>query len=502
MKFKLPQTTQNWITVIGATIALISLFMIIFLFTISVFWKQGHVYLGLVIYILLPAVMILGLILIPVGMYIQHRRNLNYEGAARPGWPRIDLNLTEHRNAFFIFAIGTTVLLFASAIGSYEAFTFTESVTFCGKTCHSVMHPEFTAYQHSPHARVACVDCHVGPGASWYVRSKLSGAYQVYATTANVYPKPIPTPIENLRPAREVCEQCHWPQKFYSHKLRNETYYLADEENTRWDISLIMKIGAPLSAHGLKEGIHWHINPDVQIEYIAADEAREELPWVRYINFATGDTVVYVDQDAPLEEDEIKPENMRVMDCVDCHNRPSHEYRAPSTFVDNAITAGNIPNELPEIKLLSMDICANEFPSADSAMTYIDQEIHQYYEENYPDIFEEKNELVVRAADGLQEAFSKNIFPDMKVRWSVYPNHIGHMEFNGCFRCHNDRHISENGKVISKDCNLCHIVNAQGKPGEMEIAEVGKALEFNHPVDVGGAWKDFLCTDCHTGLNP
>lgn len=502
MKFQLPRSTQNWITLIGATIASISLFMIIFLFTISTVWKQGHAYVGLVIYIILPAVMIAGLLLIPVGMAVQIRREKKQGITEIPAWPRIDLNDIGHRNAFFIFSIGTTLLLFLSAIGSYEAFNYTESVTFCGTTCHSVMKPEYTAYKHSPHARVPCVECHVGSGASWYVRSKLSGAYQVYATLADVFPRPIPTPIKNLRPARETCEECHWPQKFYAYKLQVETHYLPDEKNTQWDIHLVMKIGAEKSALGLEEGIHWHINPDVKIEYIATDKNRENLPWVRFTNRSTGETTVYQDQDSPLDESEIQTAEIRTMDCIDCHNQPSHSYRPPSLFINSAITAGDIPVELPEIKSVAIDLCDKDYPTIDSAFTAIQTEVDAYYKKNYPDIYENNNELVVKAIKGLQNAFSENIFPEMKVKWSEYPNHIGHLEFNGCFRCHNDRHESEDGRVIKRDCNLCHFIRAQGTVDNMQYAEAEGTLEFKHPEDIGEAWKEMLCTDCHTGLNP
>lgn len=169
-------------------------------------------------------------------------KNFNKSKTIERKLPFIDLNRKDHRNAFLIFAAGTTIFLFISALGSYEAFHYTESTEFCGTLCHSVMNPEYTAYQNSAHAKVRCVECHVGTGADWYVKSKLSGLYQVYAVIANVYPKPIPTPIKNLRPARETCEECHWPQKFYSRQLRTEKHFLTDEKNSEWDISLIMKI--------------------------------------------------------------------------------------------------------------------------------------------------------------------------------------------------------------------------------------------------------------------
>jgi len=502
MKIKLPYSTQNWVSLIGATIALISLFMIIFLFTITTVFGKGATYLGLVVYILLPAAMIVGLLLIPVGMFIKSRSVSKTGEKEGPRWPAIDLNDVHHRNAFFVFSIGTTIFLFLSAIGSYEAFHFTESVPFCGQLCHSVMKPEYIAYQNSPHAKVTCVACHVGPGADWYVRSKLSGLYQVYAVTTNIYPRPIPTPVRNLRPAREVCEQCHWPQKFYARKLRLETHYLPDKNNTRWDIRLIMKIGSAHSALGLKEGIHWHISPDVKVEYIATDYERENISWVRYTNLATGEVKVYQNSDEPLEAAQIDTLEVRTMDCIDCHNRPSHHYRAPTTFINAAMTAGEIPVELPEIKATAIELCAVDYSTTDSAQQQIETGIRQFYEKNYPEIASEKAELIKKAITGLQKAFNRNIFPEMKVKWSAYPDHIGHMHFNGCFRCHNSTHLTESGEAIRKDCNLCHIINAQGTPGNMQAALVGEALDFKHPQDIDEAWREGLCTDCHTGLNP
>jgi len=502
MKLKLPYSTQNWLSLIGATIALISLFMIIFLFVIATVFHQQHSYLGLIVYILLPGVLITGLLLIPIGMFLTYRKRKRTGEEKIPDWPKIDLNDIRYRNAFFIFAVGTTIFLFLSAVGSYEAFHFTESVEFCGSICHSVMHPEYTAYQHSPHARVSCVDCHVGSGADWYIRSKLSGLYQVYAVLANVYPRPIPTPVKNLRPARETCEQCHWPEKFYAQKLRLERHYLNDENNTRWDIRLKIKIGADHSALGLTEGIHWHINPDVRIEYIASDEKYEEIPWVRYTNKKTNKTVIYQDENNPVPDSLINAQNTRTMDCMDCHNRPSHSYKPPTFFINEAITAGDIPVELPEIKSVAVEICAEEFPSTDSAMSYIDKTISEHYESNYPEIYAKQQPMIRKAIAGFQAYYSQNIFPEMKVRWSAYPNHIGHMEFNGCFRCHNDTHISENGEKIGRDCNLCHTIEAQGEKDNLMAAAFGESLEFKHPVDIGEAWKETLCTDCHTGLNP
>ncbi|OGU35251.1 MAG: cytochrome C [Ignavibacteria bacterium GWB2_35_6b] len=502
MKLKLPDSSYNWTTLIGATIAIISLFMIIFLFAISFFFEQGGSYLGLIIYIVLPSFMILGLILIPIGMYYKSKKNKISKGEADRALPRIDLNDIKHRNAFMIFTVGTVVLLFISAVGSYEAFHYSESVEFCGTTCHAVMKPEFVAYQNSPHAKVACVACHVGSGADWFVKAKLSGLYQVYAVLADVYPRPIETPIKNLRPARETCEQCHWPEKFYSKKLKMQRHYLNDETSSEWDIGMVIKIGPDFGALGLSEGIHWHINPDVKVEYVSTDEKRQNIPWVRYTNLKTGKVTVYENQEEPLEKGMLDSLEVRTMDCMDCHNRPSHQYYPPAFFVNNAITAGNIPRELPEIKSLAMTILGEDFETEKEAMEYIKTEMNNFYEENYPEVFENNYKLVQKGITGLQNEFNKNIFPEMKVKWSAYPNNIGHVEFDGCFRCHFDNHVSEDNLVISKDCNKCHTISLQGNPSALEVASINQTLEFKHPVDIEDAWKDTKCIECHTGLNP
>ncbi|MBI5807886.1 MAG: NapC/NirT family cytochrome c [Ignavibacteriales bacterium] len=502
MKLKLPDSSKNWISLAGATIALITFSMIVFLFIISSIFDHGNTYLGLIIYVLLPAILLIGLLLIPIGMWIQIRKE-KQNIKTQKGWPIIDLNDPKHKTAFTIFSVGTAIFLLASSVGSYEAFHFSESVQFCGTLCHSVMSPEYTAYKNSPHARVACVECHVGSGADWYVRSKLSGLYQVYAVTLGTVPRPIETPISNLRPARETCEECHWPQKFYSRKLVQTRHYLSDDNNSEWDISLLMKIGAPISALGLQEGIHWHINPNVRIEYKSSDKKRETIPWVKYTNLKTGKVTIYKDPSSNLTDEKLSSLETRVVDCMDCHNRPSHNYQPPAIFINNAITIGAIPKELPRIKFAAMEILGKEFSTQTQAEQEIRNYIYSFYKDNYPDIFNNKKELVEKATVGIISEASKNIFPEMKVRWNVYPNNIGHLEFMGCFRCHNDKHKSDDGKLIKKDCNLCHEINAQGFTNKMEYATINSSLDFKHPGnEVGDKWEKMMCVECHTGLNP
>jgi hypothetical protein len=498
---KLPASSYNWTSVIGATIALISLFMIVFLFIITSLFNQGGSYIGIVIYIALPGLLVLGLIMIPIGMIIKFKKQKRTGEKQELRWPSIDFNEPKHRNAFMIFAVGSTIFLLLSAIGSYEAFHYSESVEFCGTLCHNVMKPEYVAYQNSPHAKVACVECHVGSGADWYVRSKLAGLYQVYSVTFDLYPRPIAVPIHNLRPARETCEECHWPEKFYARQLRIERHYMSNTENTEWDIHLQMKTGPSVSALGLQEGIHWHINPDIKVEYVATSGDREVIPWVRYTNLKTGEVHEYTDSQNPLEPGMMDTLEVRKMDCMDCHNRPSHNYRTPIVAINDAITAGLIPKELPDIKFQAMQVMNATYSTTDSAMMGIEKGINDYYSTAYEELYNSKPEMIKQAIAGIQDAFQKNIFPEMKVKWSAYPNHIGHLEFNGCFRCHNDSHSTEDGRVIPKNCNLCHSIVAQGTPDSMQVIKgLNESLEFYHQDDPDGNWKDGLCSDCHRDL--
>jgi len=500
MRLMFPASAKNWLSLAGVVIALTALFMILFLVIVSLTIKEQAAYLGLVTYILLPAVMIVGLLLIPIGMLREMRQERREgEPARKPGWPRIDLDEPRHRHAFFIFLVGTGIFVFLSAIGSYQAFHYTESTQFCGTLCHTVMEPEHTAHRNSPHAQVACVACHVGPGVDWYARSKLSGLYQVYAVLADVYPRPIPTPIKNLRPARAVCEQCHWPQKFYGHKLQLRTHYLSDRANTPWRIGLNLKVGPPQEAQGLIEGIHWHISPRVRIEYRASDPGRQQIPWVRYTDLESGVETIFTDQNQQGEAASETGE-VRTMDCMDCHNRPSHLYRPPSQFIDEAITAGRIPTALPEIKKLAVQLCTPQYPSAEAARQEIRAGIIAFYRENYPDLHARQLGVVEKGVAGVQEEFGKNIFPFMRVNWAAYPDNIGHLYYRGCFRCHNGSHQSEKGETISRECTLCHDIGIQGIPGKgMETQRIGENLPFRHPEEIGDAWQQMLCSDCHAG---
>ncbi len=497
MKFRLPQSVYNPISYAGAAIALISTFMFVFLYVLASLSSIDHAYTGIVIFLIVPAFIILGLILIPIGMARTIHRQKRLGKLPREAFPILDLNQPRHRNAVIIFSIGTIIFLFLSALGSYEAYHYTESVEFCGKVCHEVMHPEYIAYNKSPHARVTCAECHVGEGANWYVKSKLSGLYQVYAALANVYPKPIPTPIKNLRPARETCEECHWPQKTYGKQQRKSIYVLPDEQNTQWGIDLLMNTGGGNPALGNNSGIHWHINPDIEIEYITTNEQRSVIPRVILRDKKTGEETIFEDKDNPFDEENADFVERRIMDCIDCHNRPAHTYDDPSRFVNVAIAAGVIPTSLPFIKKTAVEACMQEYETTEEAMAGIREYMTTFYQENYPDLAAKYKDDLEKAIAGVQDAFSENIFPFMKVSFEQYPDNIGHMNSEGCFRCHNDRHASDDGRVITKKCVSCHTIMAQGPVESMTFASSQEGLEFQHPVDIDGAWKEMGCYECH-----
>ncbi len=388
---KLPQSLRNWLSFSGALLAIFSLVFIVFLFLFSLLFKTGSSYLGIFIYIVLPVFLVTGLLLIPLGMIINRRKKKRITtGPDAANWPLIDFNNPAVRNASLIFGAGTIVFLLLSAIGSYEAFHYTESVEFCGKLCHKVMEPEYVAYHQSSHEKVQCVECHVGTGANWYVRSKLSGLYQVYSVMFNKYPRPIPTPIHNLRPARETCEECHWTEKFYDRKLKMKRSYIADEETSEWDINLLLKTSATFSALGLQEGIHWHINRDVKIEFRSDTADAGSIPWVRYTNLKSGETRTYQDPGNRAASAIPETSEIKMMDCMDCHNRPSHNYQPPWNFVDDAITSGAISRTLPDIKVVAMEILGQEYPDKDSAFIAIDAQVKAYYQMMYEELVTSK----------------------------------------------------------------------------------------------------------------
>ncbi len=486
---------RNPISLVGVALALVSLANILFLFLIDVTSEKPSPYIGILAYMVGPACMIAGLVLIPLGMGYDRRRRRAQQPGTTLRYLRIDFNDPNQRGTFAFFFSFVIVFILMSVVGSYRAYEFTDSVQFCGQLCHSVMNPEFTAYQHSPHARVACVECHVGAGATWYVRSKLSGARQVFATAFNTYPRPIPTPVHNLRPAQETCEECHWPARFYGAQMKTFTHYASDEKNTPRQIRMLIRVGGGDPATGAPEGIHWHMNIANEITYVAADEEHQVIPYI-HVTDMQGRVTEYYAQDSKLSKEQIAKAPKRRMDCVDCHNRPTHIYTPPDQAVDQSLLARRLDSSLPYLKQQAVLALTGKYDTTAQAMQGIAQTMHEFYESKYPELARSKALEIRNAVDEVQKIYARTTFPEMKLNWQTHPNNVGHFYFNGCFRCHDGQHASPDGKVVSKACDTCHTVLSQ-QEGVVRMVSL-EGAQFQHPVDLGDLTQ-VNCSDCHSG---
>jgi hypothetical protein len=448
--------------VVGIMLTTASAATLLTFFTTSFFGVHLSPYVGILAFLILPAILLIGLLLIPIGI-IRRRRREWRAGRLPTRYPPIDLRSTTTREIvlFIVVMTGLNVAFFLAA--TYRGVHLMESVEFCGTTCHVVMQPEHTAYQETSHARVPCVSCHIGPGASWFVRSKLSGTYQVLAVAFDLYPRPIPTPLENLRPSRETCEQCHWPERFVGDRLVVKAHFSDDEMPAETKTVLMMRTGGidPLSGNALgNHGVH--VQTGTQIRYLASDERRQEISYVRYRR-PDGEVVEYfAGGKAPSVP--VRDDDLRLMDCIDCHNRPSHTFELPDAAVDAALSAGRLDRSLPWVKKTALELLRADYASHDEARIAIRAGLRRFYEERAPAVLAQRRTSVEAAADQLVDIYTRNVFPAMKVGWGTYPNNIGHEASPGCFRCHDGDHKSATGRVIAGDCDACHAMLAFEDP--------------------------------------
>jgi NapC/NirT cytochrome c family protein len=457
--------SRNLISLIGVVLATSLFSTMVVLYLVDFYGLHGNPYVGIVAYLILPGIFLIGLILIPIGMLLKHHREVLARTLPEK-YPKVDFNLPEIRRVFSFVALVTVLngMIFVHA--SYKGVQYMDSVNFCGQVCHNVMQPEFTAYKNSPHSRVECVSCHIGPGASWFVRSKLSGAAQVIAVALDNYPRPIPTPIKNLRPARETCEQCHWPSKFSGSLLAIRPHYADDERNTATKNVLMLKVGGG-SAQG--QAIHsTHLDLARQITYMATDRARQQIPWIQYTSLS-GQATEYA---VPDWDGNKSSGELRTMDCMDCHNRPTHAYQLPDQALNEALASGRIAASLPFVKKKGMELLKQSYPTQAAGAESIQRSLLAYYRESYPEVWNQQREAVERAAQAIEEIYRRNIFPEMKIEWGTYPNNIGHENAPGCFRCHDGNHASKEGASITQDCTACHLLLAVDDPNPKILEEL------------------------------
>lgn len=487
---------RNRVSMTGLFLAAIAVTNAFFL--LLMVGATANPYVGIFAYVLFPAIVAVGLLFVPLGVLLERRRRRKMAPAEIPRHVRIDLNVPATRHALFAAGGFTFLIIVATATASYRAYRFTDTVTFCGETCHTPMKPEFVAYQHSPHARVACVDCHVGPGAGWFVRSKLTGSYQVYAVTFDVYPRPIATPIKFLRPVRAACEQCHWPAKFYGEQLKVFTHYASDETNTPTQISMLIRTGGGGGGEFIRpEGIHWHMAIANQVSYIATDKQEQDIPWVEVMG-RNGRMVDYVEKGSSLTPKQIEAMPKQVVDCVTCHSRPSHQFLPPDEAVNEALAAGEMDPSLPYLKSEAVKVLTDSYPSTEKAAMGIATGLDRFYYEKYPQVYKNQQSEIAQAIATVQGIYQDNIFPYMKVDWRTHPDNLGHLYYPGCFRCHDGQHVATDGsgRTIPSDCATCHTILSQGPP--QPATGAGAAVSFTHPIDLTGM-PTASCFACHTG---
>jgi hypothetical protein len=462
---------RNPLTLAGAVLTTSSAFTLISFWLFDIV-AAGTInpYLGLIFYLVLPGVFVAGLVLMPIGVLLR-RHKLVEAGELPTVYPQIDFTKPMLRQAVGWVGGLTMANVFIFSFAAYRGVEYMDSVKFCGQTCHTVMQPEFTAYSNSPHQRVGCVECHIGPGASWFVRSKLSGVRQVFAVTFHTYDRPIPTPVEQLRPARETCEQCHWPQRFSGDKFIVRTKYSEDEKNTPLTTVLVLKIGGRTWQGAA--GIHGrHLDSGSRIQYVATDRQRQAIPDVKYAD-DKGQQVEFVSTDAKPTAEQLAAGEHRTMDCVDCHNRPTHILQLPEAAVDQAMSEGRISPELPFIKKKAVEVLRADYPDRETAKQRIASSLEDFYRTSYADAFRDKRTMIDTAVQQVQAIYLRNVFPAMKVTWGTYLNNIGHMDSLGCFRCHDGSHTSADGRTITNDCDACHTILAVDEPNPKVLTDLG-----------------------------
>jgi nitrate/TMAO reductase-like tetraheme cytochrome c subunit len=467
---------NNPISLAGGAITSASGITIIGYWLVEIFGRLSeNPYLGIIFFLLLPGLFIGGLILIPIGVLLR-RRTLQKEGQVPKEFPKIDLNDRIFRHGLDIVLMATIVNLLVVAVASYRGAAYMDSPQFCGQSCH-VMHPEYTAYKISAHSHVDCVECHIGSGAKSYFEAKVNGTKQLIEVGFHPlaplapklipdYPTPIESPVQNLRPARDICEACHTPAKFIGEKLLVKSSFADDEKNTETQTVVLLHLGGRDGLSHLT-GIHGvHLG---HIEYVATDSTRSTIPWVEKRN-ADGSATVF--SSLPAGSGVPKGER-RVMDCIDCHNRAAHTFVTAEDALNRAMAEGAISPDLPFVHKKGLELLNGTYASEADASGKIPQQLQAFYRGQYPDVVTAKGAQVKAAGEELAMLYSQNVFPYMKVTWGTHPNNIGHMSYPGCFRCHDGSHAAKDGTSITQDCAACHNLLAVDETKPKVLSDLG-----------------------------
>ncbi len=440
MRGDLPSAARNPISLIGVAVTTAMAVVFLLLLTLEFIGQLTNPYAGLLVFVAVPFLFVMGLLLIPIGIWRQRRRVA--AGHAPEDWPVVDLRLPRTRAVILGVVLLTIVNVFIVSLAALGSIHHMESTEFCGQTCHTTMEPEWKAHQASPHAKVACVSCHVGPGASGFVEAKAAGTRQLWHVITNRVPTPVDAPVRSMPPARDTCLSCHTREAYDGDRLREIREYADDETSTETVTRLQVHVGGTTPP----SGIHWHVPQ--QIEYIATDRQRQTIPYVKFTD-RNGDVKEYMADGVTPEE--LARGERRTMDCLDCHNRPAHTFDpSPERAVDLAIADGQLPRTLPFARREAVAALKDEYSSGEEAKLGIDTRLRRAFASHGDD------PALAPTVSAVQDIYARNVFPAMKVKWATYPNNIGHQFFNGCFRCHDDNHKARDGTVIKQDCETCH----------------------------------------------
>ncbi len=410
--------------------------------------------------------------------------------AGSPRWMRI--------LPYALLGVLTLLVLTASAYG----WEYTNSPPFCGETCHT-MPPEYTAYLTSPHARVACVDCHIGKGfITTRITRKAGDLKHVYKTLFTAYEFPIVA--DDMRPARETCELCHNPEKFSDDSLREIKRFGNDANNTPYSTYLTLKTGGGSERAGLGKGIHWHI--ENSIEYLPTDHSEQTIPYVR-VTDDNGEITEYVELGSNLDPAAIDPAQLKEMDCITCHNRITHLVNPPENVVDKLMATGIIATDIPEIRSKAVEVYSQRYSTVELGVNGI-AGLENYYQTYHPDYYTANKDKIDSAITALQEAYRNSVYPEQKSDWTTHPNNVGHKDSPGCFRCHDGKHINASGETIRLECNLCHSIPVVAGPNDfvadIEISRGPEPESHRNPnwIHLHNQVFDGTCANCHTIGNP
>jgi len=399
------------------------------------------------------------------------------------------------------YAVLGALTLMVLVAGAYT-WEYTNSPEFCGQSCHT-MPPQYITYLTSPHARVDCVECHIGRGSiATRITRKTGDIKSIVSLIFKDYEFPIYA--DELRPARETCERCHFPEKFSDDSLREIKHFGDDPDNTATSIYLILKTGGGSERQGLGRGIHWHI--ENQVLYLALDQRERQIPYIRVVE-DDGTLTEFVALGAEIDPDNVDPAQLKEMDCITCHNRIAHQIYTPEAIVDQLMTRDVISPNIPEIRRKAVEVLYAPYESNELAVNGI-AGLANYYQEYYPDFYAVNMEIVEDAILVLQDAYLKSVFPEQKVDWGSHPNDIGHQETAGCFRCHDGTHLNGEGESIRLECNLCHSIPVVAGPSDFVTdIEISRGPEPQSHLNTN--WInlhrdifDTSCANCHTTDNP